>query len=85
MEITRMINYYKILEVSSDASEEVIRVAYKAIAKKYHPDVCKDKKIIDEKMKLINEAYETLIDLEKRAVYDKWFNEEAPQPDISFS
>lgn len=80
-----MINYYKVLEVSSDASEEVIRVAYKALAKKYHPDVCKDKKIIDEKMKLINEAYETLIDLEKRAVYDKWFNEEAPQPDISFS
>lgn len=81
-----MINYYKILEVSSDASEEVIRVAYKALAKKYHPDAYKDEKISEEKMQLVNKAYETLIDSEKRAAYDaQFFNEESPEPDIAFT
>ena len=81
-----MINYYKILEVSSNASEEVIRVAYKALAKKYHPDTHEDEINLDEKMKLVNEAYETLIDSEKRAVYNaQFFCEKIPEPDISFT
>lgn len=74
-----MTDYYKILEVSSDASEEVIRVAYKALAKKYHPDTCGDESITEERMKLINEAYETLVDTEKRAEYDKTFFEKEKQ------
>ena len=81
-----MINYYKILEVSPNASEEVIRSAYKALAKKYHPDACMNDINIEEKMKLINEAYETLIDSEKRTAYDaQFFSEEDPTPDISFT
>jgi curved DNA-binding protein CbpA len=81
-----MINYYKILEVSPNASEEVIRSAYKTLAKKYHPDAAMNDIDIEEKMKLINEAYETLIDSEKRAAYDaQFFSEEVPKPDLSFS
>lgn len=81
-----MINYYKILEVSPNASEEVIKSAYKALAKKYHPDAVMNDINIEEKMKLINEAYETLVDSEKRAVYDaQFFSEEVPKPDLSFT
>lgn len=81
-----MMNYYKILEVSPNASEEVIRSAYKALAKKYHPDASMNDMDIEEKMKLINEAYETLVDPEKRAAYDtQFFSKEVPKPDLSFT
>lgn len=62
-------NYYEMLEVSRDASEEVIRAAYKAQTAKYHPDnvISGD----ESKMKEINLAYETLSDPVLRAEYDK--------------
>jgi DnaJ-class molecular chaperone len=64
-------NYYEILEVSVNASKEVIKNAYRALTKKYHPDSYKgDKNYAQEKMKEINEAYETLIDDNKRLLYD---------------
>lgn len=64
-------NYYEILEVSSNASPEVIKNAYRALSKKYHPDRYKgDKSFAEEKLKEINLAYETLIDDEKRLQYD---------------
>ena len=51
--------YYDILEVSEKASQEVIRMAYKALCKKYHPDLYQgDKSFAEEQMKKINEAYE---------------------------
>ena len=63
--------YYEILEVSESASKEVIHMAYKALAKKYHPDVFKgDYNFANSKMKQINEAYEVLSNPEKRKVYD---------------
>ncbi len=66
-----MVNYYEILEVSEKASKEVIEKAYKALAKKYHPDLNQDnKKEAELKMKQINEAYEVLISDDKRANYD---------------
>ncbi len=66
-----MVNYYEILEVSEKASKEVIEKAYKALAKKYHPDLNQDnKKEAEQKMKQLNEAYEVLISDEKRANYD---------------
>ncbi len=67
-----MNNYYEILEVSKNASKEVIEKAYKVLAKKYHPDLQEEsqKKIAEEKMKLINEAYEILSDDERRKNYD---------------
>lgn len=64
-------NYYDILEISPKASDEVIRMAYKALVKKYHPDVFHGDKIFAEKkMKEINEAYEVLSDSSKRRLYD---------------
>ena len=66
-----MINYYEVLEVSEKASKEVIEKAYKTLAKKYHPDLNPDnKKEAELKMKELNEAYEVLIDDDKRANFD---------------
>lgn len=64
-------NYYEILEVSVNASSEVIKNAYRALSKKYHPDRFKgNKSFAEEKLKEINLAYETLIDENKRLLYD---------------
>ena len=63
-------NYYEILEVSEKSSGEVIAGAYRALTKKYHPDVSSDAASI-EKMKTINLAYEVLSDPRKRAEYDR--------------
>lgn len=67
-----MSNWYEILEVSEKASKEVIDKAYHVLVKKYHPDLQKDsqKKIAEDKMKQINEAYEILSNEEKRKQYD---------------
>ena len=66
-------NYYKILEVDSNASPEVIEKAYKTLAKKYHPDLQEEsqKESAGEKLKEINEAYEILSNPESRANFDK--------------
>ena len=67
--------YYDILQVSENASEEVIRMAYKALAKKYHPDVFDgDPKIAEQKMKELNEAYEVLSNQPKRMEYDAFIH-----------
>lgn len=65
-------NYYKILEVDRDASAEVIEKAYKTLVKKYHPDLQESnmKEEAEEKIKLINEAYEILSNPDSRAKYD---------------
>jgi curved DNA-binding protein len=62
-------DYYKILEVPRDASEEVIKKAYRKLARKYHPDVSKEANA-KERFQDVSEAYETLKDKEKRAAYD---------------
>ena len=66
-----MKDYYEILGVSKEASEEEIKSAYRKLANKYHPDVSKDKNAT-EKMAEVNEAYTTLKDPEKRAAYDQY-------------
>lgn len=64
-------NYYEILEVSTNASKEVIKNAYRALIKKYHPDSYIGNKVYAEnKLKKINEAYEVLSDDNKRLLYD---------------
>lgn len=65
-------NYYKILEVDRDASPEVIEKAYKTLAKKYHPDLQESnmKQKAEERLKLINEAYEVLSNPDSKAKYD---------------
>lgn len=62
-------DYYKILNISRNASEKEIKQAYRKLAKKYHPDVSKDPGA-EEKFKQINEAYEVLKDPNTRKRYD---------------
>ena len=68
-----MKNYYEILEVDKNASPEIIEKAYKILVKKYHPDLQQsqtDKKFAEEQIKLINDAYDTLSDKDKKENYD---------------
>ena len=62
---------YETLQVSSSASESEIKKAYRKLARKYHPDINKDKDA-EEKFKEINAAYEVLSDKEKKAQYDQY-------------
>lgn len=65
-------NYYELLEISPNASDEVIKMAYKALVKKYHPDSYKgDLNEAQRIMAEINQAYEVLSDREKRTDYDE--------------
>lgn len=66
--IFAMADYYKILGVSRNASEEEIKKAFRKLAHKYHPDKGGD----ENKFKEINEAYSVLSNKEKRAQYDRF-------------
>lgn len=67
-----MKNYYEILQVDKNASPEIIKVAYKLLVKKNHPDLKEgaEKKEAEERIKEINEAYEVLSDTFKKTEYD---------------
>jgi curved DNA-binding protein len=66
-------DYYQILGVSRDATQEEIKKAYRKLALKYHPDKAKgDKKQAEEKFKQISEAYAVLSSPEKRKDYDQY-------------
>lgn len=64
-------DYYQILGVSRDASQDDVKKAYRRLARKYHPDLNPGDKTAEEKFKEINEAYAVLGDPEKRAEYDR--------------
>ncbi len=63
-------DYYKILGVSKNATQDEIKKAYRKLAAKYHPDANQGDKAAEEKFKEINEAYQVLSDEEKRKLYD---------------
>ena len=64
-------DYYKVLGVDRNASEQEINKAYRRLAKKYHPDLNHEPGA-EEKYKQVNEAYEVLHDKQKRAQYDQF-------------
>lgn len=64
-------DYYETLGVPKTASDEEIKSAFKKLAKKYHPDVSKEKNA-EEKFKEVQEAYAVLSDKEKKAQYDRF-------------
>jgi curved DNA-binding protein len=63
-------DYYKIMDVNKTASQDEIKKSYRKLARKFHPDVSKEKEA-ESRFKEINEAYEVLRDKEKRAAYDQ--------------
>lgn len=65
-------DYYSILGVDKNASDDEIKSAYRKMAKKYHPDLNKDNPDAAEKFKEVNEAYEVLGDKQKRSNYDQF-------------
>lgn len=65
-------NYYKILEVNSDATNDQIKKSYRKLALKWHPDKNSNKELADKKFKEITEAYQVLSDSKKRDSYDKF-------------
>ena len=66
-----MTDYYKILGISEDADAKEIKVKYRKLAMKYHPDRNPDDKKAEEMFKVISEAYEILGDENKRKEYDE--------------
>jgi len=64
-------DYYRVLGIGPKATDEEIKKAFRGLARKYHPDVAKDKKTAEEKFKELNEAHEVLSNPESRRKYDQ--------------
>ena len=65
-------DFYEILGVSKNSSEDEIKKSYRKLAMKYHPDRNKDNKVAEKKFKEISSAYNILKDSQKKATYDQY-------------
>ena len=72
-------NYYDILGVNKNASDDEIKKAYRSLAKKYHPDLNPGNAEAAEKLKEVNQAYGVLSDKTKKQNYDSYGDENGPQ------
>jgi len=75
-------DYYKILGVSKEASQEEIKKAFRHLARKYHPDVNQGNKESEEKFKEINEAFQVLGNPDKKQQYDQYGSSAFSQEDL---
>jgi curved DNA-binding protein len=66
------IDYYKVLGIKKESTQDQIRAAYRKLARKHHPDLNPDDKEANKKFQQINEANEVLSDPEKRKKYDQY-------------
>src|SRR6202020_2297266 len=80
-------DYYEVLGVPRDADQDVIRRAYRKLARTYHPDLNSDSDA-EDRFKELGEAYEVLSDPDKRGRYDRlganWRQQEQAAPDANF-
>jgi curved DNA-binding protein len=65
-------NYYEILDVPKEATNDEIKQAYRRLARQYHPDLNPGNKSAEDRFKDLGEAYDVLSDLAKRAQYDRF-------------
>src|SRR5260370_39033668 len=65
-------DYYEVLSVSRDASDQELKASYRKLAMQYHPDRNPDDPLAEDKFKECSEAYSVLSDPEKRAAYDRY-------------
>src|SRR3989449_11406912 len=70
--MTKKRDYYEVLAVARDASDEEVKRAYRKLAVKFHPDKNPNDPHAEEKFKELGEAYDVLIDADKRAAYDRY-------------
>src|SRR5947207_6805556 len=70
--MTKKRDYYEVLSVAREASEEEVKRAYRKLAVKFHPDKNPNDPHAEEKFKELGEAYDVLIDADKRAAYDRF-------------
>ena len=66
------VDYYEVLSVSRDASDQELKTAYRKLAMQYHPDRNPNNPAAEDKFKECSEAYQILSDAEKRAAYDRY-------------
>ena len=78
-------DYYEILGVQRECTIEEIKLSYKKLARKYHPDVAEDKAEAEVRFREINEAYSVLADDKKRATYDRYGTVSGPAADFGGS
>lgn len=73
-------DYYEILGLKKEVSEDDIKKAYRKLAKKLHPDKTNGDKKLEEEFKAVSEAHEVLSDKEKRAKYDRFGHTQQGEP-----